>query len=544
MKENAITPESQEKSLRALGLDNLGRVYWDLPTSELYEEAIRRYEASLSHLGPLVVRTGQHTGRLPHDKFLVREPSSESKISWGKINRPMASDKFDGLKHRLCAYLQGKDIFIENCYAGADEHYRLPIRIISERATAALFARTMFIRELDLEKLAKHGPEFTVLHAPNFHADPEIDGTHSEAFVLMHFGKKPILIGGTAYAGEIKKSIFTVMNYLLPQKGVMAMHCSANYGSDENDAAIFFGLSGTGKTTLSADPGRTLIGDDEHGWSDHGVFNFEGGCYAKVIKLSREGEPEIYETTRRFGTLLENVAMDMRTRHVDLDDASLTENTRAAYPITHIPNMTRSGKAGHPKHVIMLTCDAFGVLPPVARLTPAQAMYHFLAGYTAKVAGTEAGIKEPQATFSACFGAPFMALPPTVYAKLLGDRIAKHNVEVWLINTGWSGGSYGQGQRIKLGFTRAMVKAILCGALRNTATQPDPIFGFAVPRSCPGVPDEIMIPRDTWKDKAAYDRKARELAAMFEKNFAENASDASEEVKKAGPRQLAVGSAV
>jgi phosphoenolpyruvate carboxykinase (ATP) len=544
MKENAIPSESQEKSLKALGLDNLGQVYWDLSTSALYEEAIRRYEAALSHLGPLVVRTGQYTGRLPKDKFLVREPSSESKISWGKINRPMASDKFDGLKHRLCAYLQGKDIFIENCYAGADEHYRLPIRIISERATAALFARTMFIRELNLERLAQHVPDFTVLHAPNFHADPEIDGTHSEAFVLMHFGKKLILIGGTAYAGEIKKSIFTVMNYLLPQKGVMAMHCSANYGCDENDAAIFFGLSGTGKTTLSADPGRTLIGDDEHGWSDDGVFNFEGGCYAKVINLSREGEPEIYETTRRFGTLLENVAMDMRTRHVNLDDASLTENTRAAYPITHIPNMTRTGVAGHPKHILMLTCDAFGVLPPLARLTPAQAMYHFLAGYTAKVAGTEAGIKEPQATFSPCFGAPFMALPSTVYAKLLGDKIAKHNVQVWLVNTGWSGGSYGQGQRIKLGFTRALVKAVLSGALKDAATQPDPVFGMAVPLSCPDVPDEIMNPRNTWKDKAAYDRKARELAVMFEKNFAENASDAPEEIKKAGPRQLALGSPV
>ena len=544
MKAIAAEPNSQEESLKHLGLDNLGQVYWDLPTSALYEEAIRRYEANLSHLGPLVVRTGQYTGRLPKDKFFVREPSSESKICWGKINRPLDADRFDGLKHRLCSYLQGKDLFIENCYAGADEHYRVPIRIISERATAALFARTMFIRELDLEKLAQHVPEFIVLHAPSFHADPAIDGTHSEAFVLVHFGKKLILIGGTAYAGEIKKSIFTVMNYLLPQKGVMAMHCSANYGSDENDVAVFFGLSGTGKTTLSADPDRTLIGDDEHGWSDSGAFNFEGGCYAKVIKLSREGEPEIYETTRRFGTILENVTMDMRTRQVNLDDASLTENTRAAYPITHIPNMTRTGKAGHPKHIIMLTCDAFGVLPPVARLTPAQAMYHFLAGYTAKVAGTEAGIKEPQATFSPCFGAPFMALPPTVYAKLLGDKIAKHKVDVWLINTGWSGGSYGQGQRIKLGFTRAMVKAVLSGALKNAATKPDPMFGFTVPLSCPGVPDEIMDPRNTWKDKAAYDRKARELAVLFEKNFAENASDASAEIKAAGPKQLALSSAV
>jgi phosphoenolpyruvate carboxykinase (ATP) len=537
LKTIAVKTSLREESIRDLGLENLGHVYWDAPTSALYEEAIRRYEAALSHLGPLVVRTGQHTGRLPHDKFLVREASSEKNICWGKINRPIDAAKFDGLKSRLCAYLQGKDIFIQNCYAGADEQYRIPIRIISERASAALFARTMFIRELDLEKLAQHVPEFTVLHAPDFHADPEIDGTHSEAFVLLHFGKKLILIGGTAYAGEIKKSIFTVMNYLLPQKGVMAMHCSANYGTDENDVAIFFGLSGTGKTTLSADPDRTLIGDDEHGWSDNGAFNFEGGCYAKVINLSPAGEPEIYETTRRFGTILENVTMDMRTRHVDLDDAALTENTRAAYPITHIPNMTRTGKAGHPKHIIMLTCDAFGVLPPLARLNSAQAMYHFLAGYTAKVSGTEAGIKEPQATFSPCFGAPFMALPPTTYAKLLGDKLAKHNVDVWLINTGWSGGSYGQGQRIKLASTRAMVKAVLSGALKNVATKPDPIFGIAVPMSCPGVPGEILDARNTWKDKAAYDRKACELAAMFDKNFAENASDASAEIKKAGPKQ-------
>ena len=543
MKIIATPPESREESLKHLGLSNLGRVSWDLPTAALYEESIRRYEAAVSHLGPLVIRTGQYTGRLPKDKFFVREPSSESKICWGKINQPMAADKFETLKARLCAYLQGKDIFIENCYAGADEHYRVPIRIISERATAALFARTMFIRELDLDKLGHHVPEFTVLHAPDFHADPATDGTHSEAFVLLHFGKKLILIGGTAYAGEIKKSIFTVMNYLLPQQGVMAMHCSANYGTNENDVAIFFGLSGTGKTTLSADPDRTLIGDDEHGWSDTGTFNFEGGCYAKVIKLSRQGAPEIYETTRRFGPILENVTMDMRTRHVNLDDASLTENTRAAYPITHIPNMTRTGKGGHPKHILMLTCDAFGVLPPLARLTPAQAIYHFLAGYTAKVAGTEAGIKEPQATFSPCFGAPFMALPPTVYAKFLGDKIAQHKVDVWLVNTGWSGGAYGQGERIKLAYTRAMVKAVLSGALKDVPTQADPIFGMAVPLSCPGVPGEMLNPRNTWKDKAAYDSKARELAAMFEKNFAENASDASPEIKAAGPKALVLGAA-
>jgi phosphoenolpyruvate carboxykinase (ATP) len=523
-------------NLKELGLDNLGAVYQNLSTPALYEEAIRRHEGSLSHLGPIVIRTGQYTGRVPRDKFLIREPGSENKICWGKVNRPMDPEKFDALKHRLCTYLQGKDIFVENCYAGADTQYRVPIRVISERAIGALFARTMFVRELDANKLEQHVPEFTLIHAPSFLADPEIDGTRSEAFVLLHFGKKLILIGGTGYAGEIKKSIFTVMNYLLPQKNVMAMHCSANYGKDENDVAVFFGLSGTGKTTLSADPERTLVGDDEHGWSDEGVFNFEGGCYAKVIRLSHEGEPEIYETTRRFGTILENVAMDMHSRHIDLNDASLTENTRAAYPITHIPNMTRTGKAGHPRHIIMLTCDAFGVLPPVARLTREQAMYHFLAGYTAKVAGTEDGVKEPQATFSACFGAPFMPLPPTVYAKLLGEKITKHNVDVWLVNTGWSGGAYGQSQRIKLAYTRAMVKAVLSGALKDVATKPDPTFGVAVPQSCPGVPEAILNPRNTWADKAAYDRKARELAGMFEKNFAENAGDAPAEIKKAGPK--------
>jgi phosphoenolpyruvate carboxykinase (ATP) len=364
---------------------------------------------------------------------------------------------------------------------------------------------------------------------------PEIDGTNSAAFVVLHFGKKLILIGGTSYAGEMKKSIFTVMNYLLPQRQVMAMHCSANYGKDEDDVAIFFGLSGTGKTTLSADPERTLIGDDEHGWSDTGVFNFEGGCYAKVIRLSREGEPEIYEVTRKFGTILENVAMDVNTRHVNLDDSSLTENTRAAYPITHIPNLTRSGQGGHPKNIIMLTCDAFGVLPPLARLTPEQAMYHFLAGYTAKVAGTEAGVTEPQATFSACFGAPFMALPPLTYAELLGEKIARHSVDVWLVNTGWSGGPYGQGQRIKLGHTRAIIRAILSGASKDIQTRPDPVFGVNVPVACPGVPVEILHPRETWKDPLAYDRTARNLAGMFKRNFEANAPEASAKIKAAGP---------
>jgi phosphoenolpyruvate carboxykinase (ATP) len=525
----------RQGSLKQFRLENLGDAYWDLPTPALYEEAIRRREGMLSHLGPFVVQTTPYTGRLPKDRFLVREPSSEDKIWWGKVNQPFEAAMFDRLWLRACGYLQGKDIFIENCYAGADKSYRVPVRVISERAVAALFARTMFIRELDPEKLARHVPEFTVLHVPGFHADPEIDGTRSDAFVLLHFGKKQVLIGGTAYSGEIKKSIFTVMNYLLPQRGVMAMHCSANYGKDENDVAIFFGLSGTGKTTLSADPTRTLIGDDEHGWSDDGVFNFEGGCYAKVIRLSREGEPEIYETTRRFGTILENVVVDMRTRHVNLDDGSLTENTRAAYPITHIPNMTTEGKGGHPKNILMLTCDAFGVLPPAARLTPDQAMYHFLSGYTAKVAGTEAGVTEPQATFSSCFGAPFMALPPSTYARLLGEKIAKHNVDVWLINTGWSGGAYGTGKRISLKYTRAIIDAILSGTMAKAKTQHDATFGFDVITECPNVPADILIPRNAWTDQSAYDIMARKLAGLFKENFKTHEAGASAEVKAAGP---------
>ena len=523
------------ETLKTLGLGNLNQVYWNLPTTALYEEAIKRHEGQLCHMGPLVVKTGRCTGRLPKDKFLVREPSSEANIWWGKINRPFEPEKFDHLKRRVMAYLQGKDIFIEDCYAGADPQYRTPIRVITERASHALFSRNMFIRELDPEKLAVHVPEFTVVHAPGFHAEPEVDGTHSDAFILLHFGEKLILIGGTAYAGEIKKAIFTVKNYILPQKGVLAMHSSANYGEDENDAALFFGLSGTGKTTLSATPDRTLIGDDEHGWSDEGLFNFEGGCYAKVIRLSKKDEPEIYETTRRFGTLLENVVMDPKTRHLDLADASLTENTRAAYPISYIPNMTLTGQGGHPKNIIMLTCDAFGVLPPVSRLTTAQAMYHFLSGYTAKVAGTEAGIKEPQAVFSPCFGAPFMALPPTTYAKLLGEKIEKHQAAVWLVNTGWSGGPYGEGKRMKLTLTRAMVKAILSGTLKNIETKKDPIFGLAIPVSCPEVPPEVLLPQNTWKDKGAYRDKAARLAQMFDENFKEAGKDAPEEVKRAGP---------
>ncbi|GIK37217.1 MAG: phosphoenolpyruvate carboxykinase [ATP] 2 [Chloroflexota bacterium] len=516
------------------GIHNVNAVYWNLSTPRLYEEAIRRREGRLAHLGPLLVRTGQHTGRSPNDKFVVREPSSADKVWWGKVNRAMEPAQFETLHRRLLAYLQGKDLFVQDCFAGADPQYRLPIRIITETAWHSLFARDMFIQAKP-EELATHTPQFTVLNAPSFHADPEVDGTHSEVFIVIHFGQKLVLIGGTQYAGEIKKSIFTILNYLLPQQHVMSMHCSANIGPG-GDVAVFFGLSGTGKTTLSADPKRTLIGDDEHGWSDRGVFNFEGGCYAKVIRLSPQAEPEIYETTRRFGTILENVAFDSDTGRLNLDDDSLTENTRAAYPISHIPNATRDGLGGHPQNIIMLTADAFGVLPPMAKLTPAQAMYHFLSGYTAKVAGTEKGVTEPQATFSTCFGAPFMVLSPTVYANLLGEKIAQHQVNVWLVNTGWSGGPYGVGQRMKIGYTRAMVHAALNGSLTDVPTVPDPIFGVAIPTACPDVPTEVLDPRQTWADPTAYDAQARKLAGMFVENFKSFADQVPDDVRAAGPQ--------
>jgi phosphoenolpyruvate carboxykinase (ATP) len=519
--------------LAELGIENVRMVWWNLSTPALYEQATARGEGLIAHLGPLVVRTGQHTGRAPNDKFIVREPSSEGNVWWGKVNQPFEVEQFDRLYRRVLAYLQGRDLFVQDCWAGADPQYRLPIRVVTETAWHNLFARNMFIQATP-DELAVHDPRFTVLHVPNFHADPLIDGTNSSVFIIINFARRLVLIGGTQYAGEIKKSIFSVMNYLLPQRGVLSMHASANVGR-HGDPAIFFGLSGTGKTTLSADPDRVLIGDDEHGWSDRGVFNFEGGCYAKVIRLSPTAEPEIYATTRHFGTILENVAMDVQTRHLDLDDAALTENTRAAYPISHIPNADRHGMAGHPRTIIMLTADAFGVLPPISRLTPVQAMYHFLSGYTAKVAGTEKGVTEPQTTFSTCFGAPFMTLPPTVYAQLLGQQIAGHEVNVWLINTGWSGGPYGVGQRVSIAHTRAMVQAALTGALDDVLTVPDPIFGVHVPVMCPGVPDEVLQPRNTWADKDAYDRQARDLAQRFRTNFAQFEMDVAPDVLLAGP---------
>ena len=516
------------------GIFNIRQVHWNLATPLLYEEAIRRHEACLAHLGPLVVRTGQYTGRSPRDKYLVREPSSADRIAWGDINQPLEPEHFERLQLRLLAYLQGRDLFVEDCFAGAAPEHHLPVRIITETAWHSLFARNLFIQAAPAD-LEAFEPGFTLIHAPNFRAIPKMDQTHSEVFIGLNFGARLVLICGTPYAGEIKKSIFTVMNDLLPGRGVLTMHAAANAG-ERGDVAIFFGLSGTGKTALATDSSRLLLGDDELGWSDRGVFNIEGGCYAKVIRLSRTAEPEIYETTRRFGTVLENVAMDSLTGRLDLDDDSLTENSRAAYPISHISGSLREGMAGHASCILMLTADAFGVLPPIAKLTPAQALYHFLSGYTAKLAGTERGLVRPRATFSPCFGAPFMPRSPMVYARLLGEKLERHQVKVWLVNTGWSGGPYGLGQRIPIAMTRAMVRAAISGALDHVPTRLQPDFGLAVPTACPGVPGELLDARGQWADKAAYDAQAQEIVKMFAENAAAFGRDVPEEVRAAGPR--------
>ena len=515
------------------GIKDPARVYWNLNTPELYEEIARRNEGMYSNHGAIIVDTGEHTGRAAKDKAIVREPGSEDKVFWGDVNKDFPQEKFNALKERMMAHAKGRELFVQDTFVGADPNYRLPVRVINELAWHSLFARTMFISDSSATQPSK--PEFTIINFPSFQADPQRDGTRSPTFILMDFSQRLVLIGGTSYAGETKKSAFTIMNYLLPQRDVMSMHCSANVGA-EGDVAIFFGLSGTGKTTLSADPERRLIGDDEHGWSDDGVFNIEGGCYAKVIKLSEEAEPDIYRTTKMFGTILENVVYDPTTRQIDLDDARKTENTRASYPLTSINNIVPEGRAGHPRNIIMLTADAFGVLPPVARLSPEQAMYHFLSGYTAKVAGTERGITEPQATFSTCFGAPFMVLHPGVYADLLGKHMARHNAACWLVNTGWSGGPYGVGQRMKIKYTRAMIRAILNGSLAQTETTPDPIFGVNVPVSCPDVPSEVLQPRNTWGDKDAYDRQAADLARRFNENFKKYEAGVSEAVRAVAPK--------
>lgn len=516
--------------LDAQGITEARAVYWNLTTPELYEEAIRRREGVISEHGALIVDTGEHTGRSAKDKAIVREPSSEERIWWGEVNRPFPQDRFNALRERMIRYMRERDLFVQDLFAGADPRYQLCVRVITELAWHSLFARTLFINR----RTERFVPEFTVINLPGFRAEPERDGTRSGTFILLDFSQRLVLIGGTSYAGETKKSIFTVLNYLLPLRGVLSMHCSANVGA-RGDVSVFFGLSGTGKTTLSADPERRLVGDDEHGWSDRGVFNFEGGCYAKVIRLNPDAEPDIYRTTRMFGTILENVAYDPDTRALDLDDASKTENTRAAYPLTSLPHSVPEGMAGHPNNIIMLTADAFGVLPPVARLTPEQAMYHFISGYTAKIAGTEKGVVEPQATFSTCFGAPFMVLDPGVYAEMLGERIARHGSACWLVNTGWIGGPYGEGERIKIAYTRAMIRAIQSGALAEIETRPDPIFGLHVPVACPDVPTDVLDPRRTWRDPQAYDRKARELARRFGENFERYLGGVSSAVRAAAP---------
>ncbi len=522
--------------LEALGIVRSGRVHWNLSPAVLYEEALHRGEAQLAIEGPLVARTGQHTGRSPNDKFVVRDPQTEQHVHWGSVNRPFDPARFDAVHRDMTAYVQDKELFVLDAWAGSDPTFRLPIRVVTEFAWHNLFARNMFLPELDAEKRASHRPEFTVIDLPNFKADPARHGTRdgSDVCILVNFSRKLVLIGGTHYAGEIKKSIFTVLNYILPLQGVMPMHCSANIGTD-GDTALFFGLSGTGKTTLSSDPRRRLIGDDEHGWSDSGVFNFEGGCYAKVIKLSAEAEPQNAATTQRFGTVLENVVIDPDTRALDLDNASLTENTRASYPITFIDNAELSGRGGHPKNVIMLTADAYGVLPPIARLSPEAAMYHFLSGYTAKVAGTEKGVTEPKAAFSTCFGAPFLPLNPNVYARMLGEKIARHDARVWLVNTGWTGGPYGVGSRMKISHTRAMITAALTGQLDNVEYRRHDIFNLEVPVTCPGVPDGVLDPRGTWPDAGKYDEQAKRLAGMFVTNFKTFENDVPPAVKAAGP---------
>jgi phosphoenolpyruvate carboxykinase (ATP) len=520
------------------GIRNVAAAHWNLSVPMLYEHAIRRGEGVLGEGGSFVARTGIHTGRSVKDKFIIEEPGSKADIWWNGFNQPASPAIFESMHQRMLAYLQGREIFVQDVFCGADPEFRLPVRLVSESAWHTLFARNMFIRPSRTD-LRDFRPGFTILHAPKLHATPERDGLNSETFILVNFAEKLALIGGTSYAGEVKKSVFGLLNFLLPAKGVLPMHCSANVGP-RGDCAIFFGLSGTGKTTLSADGSRTLIGDDEHGWSKNGIFNFEGGCYAKVIRLSAKAEPEIYATIRRFGTVLENVVLSEHDRIPDVDDASLTENTRACYPLDFIPNASETGLAPHPDNVIMLAADAFGVLPPISRLTPEQAMYHFLSGYTARVAGTEKGMgNAPQATFSTCFGAPFMPRHPSVYAKMLGERIAQHKAQCWLVNTGWSGGAYGVGQRMEIAHTRALVRAALAGDLAKAPVRKESHFGLFVPESCGEVPSEVLDPRGTWSDKKGYDETAREVARRFEDNFKQFEPHVGNDVKAAAIRAAA-----
>ena len=518
------------------GLTNLHRVYWNLPTAALYEEIVFRGEARISHLGPVVVSTGKHTARAAADKFIVREQTTEDAVWWGQYNRPFSPEKFSALLTRMQGYLQSRDVFVQDLYAGSDSEARLPIRIITEKAWHSLFARTMFSKPQTLEDMKHHVPEFTIIGAPGFNGSPIIDATRSETFIIANFAERIAIIGGSAYGGEIKKTIFTVLNFLLPLEGILPMHCSANVG-DQGDVAIFFGLSGTGKTTLSAEPSRHLIVDDEHGWSENGIFNFEDGCYAKVIRLSPEAEPQIHACTRRFGTILENVVVDPLSRRLDLNDDLLTENTRGAYPLDYIDNYLPPKMAGHPRNVVFLTCDASGVMPPISRLTPDQAIYHFISGYTSKIAGTEIGLgKEPEITFSTCFGGPFMVHRPYAYAEMLKARLLKYGAVCWLVNTGWTGGSFGLGKRISIRHTRALLNAALSGKLTNVPFRTDPVFGFEVPTECEGVPSHILDPAGTWPSRDEYDRKYQALAARFIENFKLMTEGCPEEIVMAGPK--------
>ncbi len=527
------TPSASRHGLDTVGFPTPAALHWNLGTAPLVELAVARGEGLLSEHGALVVATGPHTGRSANDKFIVRDAETDPVIWWGKTNKAITPEQFAALRADFAAALAAKpELFVQDLYGGSQPEHRVNVRVITEFAWHSLFIRTLLVRP-ETSALGDFAPDFTIVDLPSFRADPARHGTRGETVIAVDFTGRTILIGGTRYAGEMKKSVFSILNYLLPPKGIMPMHCSANIGADGR-TAVFFGLSGTGKTTLSADASRTLIGDDEHGWSDTAVFNFEGGCYAKAIRLSAEAEPEIYATTRRFGTVLENVVIDPVTRRIDLDDATLAENSRASYPIDFIPNTSAANLGPVPANVIMLTADAFGILPPIAKLTPDQAMYHFLSGYTARVAGTEIGVTEPDATFSTCFGAPFMPRHPSVYGNLLKERIAKGGVDCWLVNTGWTGGSYGTGSRMPIRVTRALLNAALDGSLNNAEFRTDPNFGFQVPVSVPGVEPRILNPRETWADKAAYDAKAKALVAMFVANFAQFAEHVDAGVRELG----------
>lgn len=526
--------KSKDATVASLGLTNVAVAYWNLNPAELVEETIVTGQGVLTDTGALAVDTGKFTGRSPKDKFVVCDALTENSVWWGDINIKFTPENFDKLYDKMCAYLQNKEVYVRDSYACADPEYRLNIRVVTETPWANLFANNLFLRPT-FDELQNFTPEWSIICAPGFYANPETDGTRQQNFAVLNFTKKMILIGGTAYTGEIKKGIFSVLNFILPHdKNVLSMHCSANIGKD-GDTAIFFGLSGTGKTTLSADPERGLIGDDEHGWAEKSVFNFEGGCYAKCVDLSREKEPQIFDAVK-FGSLLENIEFYENTSTVDYKNVSKTENTRVSYPINFIGNAVEPSVGGIPKNIFFLTADAFGVLPPISKLTVGQAMYHFISGYTAKVAGTEVGVTEPQLTFSACFGAAFLPLHPTKYAELLGEKLKKHKVNVWMVNTGWSGGSYGVGERIKLKYTRAMITAALKGELDNVEYDTHAVFGLAMPKTCPDVPSEILKPINTWKDKAAYQEKANKLAESFVKNFSKYESAANEEILAAAPK--------